>query len=110
MSKPRALLPLLLLGFSFTAVAQVYQSTDSEGNVTFSDSPTAGSQEIEVPETNVGDAVKVPEFKPEPESEPSPTPKVVVEEAAPEEAVEGNYEGGGSAYRRRHHKRYGHGR
>jgi hypothetical protein len=106
MSKPRSLFFLLLLGSGCTAFAQVYQSTDEEGNTSFSDTPSTGSTEIEIPETNVGDAVKVPE----PEPEPAPAPKVVVEETAPPEAVEGNYNNGGGYRRRRHHRRYGHGR
>ncbi len=104
MSRPRSLLILLLLGSSYTAFAQVYQSTDEEGNASFSDTPSVGSTEIEIPETNVGDAVKVPE------PDPAPAPKVVVEETAPPEAVEGNYNNDGGYRRRRHHRRYGHGR
>ncbi|MCZ6798314.1 MAG: hypothetical protein O7D36_10255, partial [Gammaproteobacteria bacterium] len=72
-----------------------------------SDTPSTGSTEIEIPETNVGDAVKVPE----PEPEPAPEPKVVEQQSAPPEAVEGDYNNGsGNYYRRRHHRRYGHGR
>jgi hypothetical protein len=108
MSKPRSLLFLLLLGSSCTAFAQVYQSTDEEGNPSFSDTPSAGSTEIKIPETNTGDAVKVP--PPEPEPKPAPAPEVTVEKSAPPEAVEGDYNNGGGYYRRRHHRRYGHGR
>jgi hypothetical protein len=108
LSKLRTLLLLLLLGSSCTAFAQVYQSTDSEGNTSFSDTPSAGSQEIVIPETNTGEAVKVPE--PTPEPEPAPEPKVVEQQVAPPEAVEGDYNNGGGYYRRRHHRRYGHGR
>jgi hypothetical protein len=105
----RALLLLLLTCLSGNAFAQVYQSTDSEGNTSFSDTPSAGSQEIEVPETNVGDSVKVPE--PSAEPEPAPKPEVVEQQAPPpEEAVEGDYDNGSGNYRRRHHRRYGHGR
>ena len=109
MTRPHTLLLLLLLGSSCTVFAQVYQSTDSEGNTSFSDTPSAGSQEIIIPETNTGDAVKVPEPKPEPE--PAPEPKVEEQQAAPTEAVEGDdNSGGGNYYRRRHHLRHGHGR
>ena len=60
--------------------SQVYRSTDADGNVTFSDQPSANSETEEIPPTNVGDAVKVP--PPTPVTEP----KVVAEEppAAPE--------------------------
>ena len=56
------------------AQAQVYQSTDEEGNVSFSDQATPDSKEIVVPEPNVGDSVEVPPPAPEPE------PEIVVEE------------------------------
>ncbi len=108
MPKPRTLLLLLLLGSSCAAFAQVYESTDAEGNKSFSDTPSAGSQEIVIPETNTGDAVKVPEPKPEPA--PVPEPKVVEEQVPPPEAVEGDYNNGSGNYRRRHHRRYRHGR
>ena len=109
MSNPRTLFLLFILSSSFTAFAQVYESTDAEGNKSFSDTPSSGSQEIVIPETNTGDAVKVPEPKPEPE--PAPKPEVVEQPATPPEAVEGDYNNGGGYYRhRRHHRRYGHGR
>ena len=108
MSKPRTLLLLLLLGSSCTVFAEVYESTDAEGNKSFSDTPSAGSQEIIIPETNTGDAVKVPETKPEPE--PVPEPKVVEQQIEPTEAIEGDSHNGGGYYRRRHHLRHGHGR
>ena len=65
-----------LLCISLTAQAQVYESTGEDGSVTYSDQPTPDSQEIVVPETNVGDSVEVPPPAPEPE----PEPEVVVEE------------------------------
>ena len=105
MSKPRSLLFALLLSLSSSTFAQVYQSTDEEGNTVFSDTPSAGSTEIKIPETNVGDAVKVPP----PEPEPAPVPEVTVEKSAPPDVVEGDNNSGGG-YRRRHHRRYGHGR
>ena len=61
-----------------SASARCYQSTDADGNIVFSDTPTPGSQEIQIPETNLGDAMKAPEpiLKPEPE----PESQVIVEE------------------------------
>jgi len=110
MSKLRTLLILLTIGLSTNSLAQVYQSTDSEGNTSFSDTPSADSQEIEVPETNVGDSVKVPEPSFEPEPEPVPKPEVVEQQAPPPEVVAGDYHNGIGYHRRRHHRRYGHGR
>jgi hypothetical protein len=59
----------VLLGAGLVAKAQVYQSTDEEGNVSFSDQPTPESKEVVVPEPNVGDSVEVPPPAPEPEPE-----------------------------------------
>ena len=72
----RLLFVLLLLSPAIPALGQVYQSTDEQGNVSFSDTPTPDSKKIVVPETNVGDSVEVPPPAPEPE----PEPEVVVEE------------------------------
>jgi len=65
-----------LLSISFMAQAQVYQSTDEEGNVSFSDQPTPDSEQIVVPATNVGDSVDVPPPAPKPE----PAPEIVADE------------------------------
>ena len=107
------LLSTAILGFCFAsqsqAQSQVYRSTDAEGNVTFSDQPTANSEKEEIPPTNVGDAVKVP--PPQPVTEPKP--KVAVEKppAAPEGRLVGIEEDSndGSNLRNRprvrHHRR-----
>ena len=73
-----------LLGFSLAAHAQIYQSTDADGNVTFSDQPTPEGKEVVVPETNVGDSVDVPPPAPEPVAEPEPEPEIKIEELPPE--------------------------
>jgi hypothetical protein len=57
------------------AGAQVYQSTDEQGNPVFSDSPTPGSEAVEVPEPNLGDAVEVP--PPPRPPEPVERPQIV---------------------------------
>ncbi len=83
MSRFLALLLPLLWGLSCVASAQVYKSTDAEGNVVFSDTPTQGGEEVKIPEANVADPVEVPEYVP-----PSPEPVVVVEQP-PLEAISG---------------------
>jgi hypothetical protein len=106
------LLSTAILGFCFASQAQaqsqsqVYRSTDAEGNVTFSDQPTANSEQEDIPATNVGDAVKVPPPAPVVE------PKVVAEEppAVPEGTMIGieKDSNDGSNWRRRprvHHRR-----
>lgn len=106
----RILLLPLLLGLSCTAFAQqVYKSTDAEGNVTFSDASSTGSEAVQVEETNVGDAVKVPKNQFEDEA-PAPKPKVTQQappQPTPEPAVnaddDNNYYVRPGAVRRHHH-------
>ena len=73
------LLGTAVLGFCFAsqsqAQSQVYRSTDAEGNVTFSDQPTANSEKEVIPPTNVGDSVEVPPPSPEPVAEPKTVAK-----------------------------------
>ena len=98
---------ILVLCFASQSQAQVYRSTDAEGNVTFSDQPTPESEKVDVPPTNVGDSVDVP--PPAPVTEP----KVVVKEppAVPAGTLVGAEEDSddGSNRRRRprviHHRR-----
>ena len=77
MSVLRILFFSALLAINFPVVAQVYKSTDADGNVTYSDQPSADSEQVDVPEPNVGDAVKVPESAPAPA--PAPEPAVAKE-------------------------------
>ena len=86
MIKYRVLLFPLLLGLSCTAFAQVYKSTDAEGNVTYSDTPSADSEAVGVEPTNVADPVKVPE-----NTSPPPEPKVVKTERPPETTTPKDY-------------------
>lgn len=57
----RILLPALLLGLCLPVKAQqVYRSIDAEGNVVFSDTPSAGSKTVDIQAPNLADSVKVP--------------------------------------------------
>jgi hypothetical protein len=111
MIKFRVLLFPLLLCFSYTAFAQVYKSTDAEGNVTFSDTPSADSEAVQVEKTNVADPTTVPENLFE---SPPPAPEVVKQQAQPEVAVEnrddddGRLRRGRAARRIERHRRYEH--
>lgn len=78
-----------LPGLILPAQAQVYQSTDADGNVLFSDQPTPASEEVKVPKTNVGDSVEVPPPAPDPVGEPKP--EIKIEELPPE--LEGELRG-----------------
>ena len=62
--------------------AQIYQSTESNGSVIYSDQPTPGSKEVAVPETNIGDSIDIP--PPTPVIVEQPEPAVMVEQAPPE--------------------------
>jgi hypothetical protein len=112
MIKRRILLFPVFLCLSCTAFAQVYKSTDEEGNVTFSDSPTEDSKAVQVEETNVADPVEVPVNT---SPAPAPEPKVIKTERAPEAPVAREYDDDGGYYGnrrviRRHHRRMGHNR
>ena len=103
------LLCTVLQGFCLTSQAQakVYRYTDAEGNAIFSDQPTAQSEEVKVPQPNVGDAVELP--PPAPVLEPKP--ELVIDK--PPAAVEGELIGvkKKSSKRRRPRKEpRGHGR
>lgn len=79
-----------LISASLSAQAQqVYESKDADGNVTFSDQPTADSEAVIVPAPNVGDSVEVPPPEPTPVLEPKP--EVAAEELPPE--LEGELRG-----------------
>ena len=79
-----AFIAVPLLGFCLAAHAQVYKSTDADGNVTFSDQPTPEGKEVVVPETNVGDSVDVPPPAPVPVPVVEPKPEIRIEELPPE--------------------------
>ena len=111
MIKFRILLFPLLLCSSYSVFAQVYKSTDAEGNVTFSDTPSTGSEAVQVEETNVADPVKVPENLFE---SPPPAPEVAKPPAPPEVTVENRDDDDGrlrrprAARRIEHHRRNEH--
>ena len=78
-----------LPGLILPVHAQVYESTDADGNVLFSDQPTPESEEVKIPETNVGDSIDVPPPAPDPVVEPEP--EITIEELPPE--LEGELRG-----------------
>ena len=89
MRKLRLLTLFLLFGLTPPIAAQVYQSTDEDGNVTFSDQPTDDSKKVTIQESNIADPVEVPPPAPEPEPEPEPD----VEETRLPENLEGDLVG-----------------
>ena len=115
MIKPRVLLLPLLLGLSCSAFAQqVYKSTDADGNVSYSDTPSAGDQAVQVEETNVADPVNVQKDE---AFVPAPEPKVTQQKTSPRPTPEpaDNAEDDGNSYyvkpgavRRHHHLRRHH--
>jgi hypothetical protein len=110
MIKFRILLLPLLLGLSCTAFAQqVYKSTDAEGNVTFSDTPSTGSEAEQIEKPNVADPVEVPANT---TPTPAPEPEVTQQQAPPQPTVETHDDdyyddlrrGRGARTLRRHHR------
>lgn len=71
----RPILFIALTACFGTAAGQVYRSTDEQGNPVYGDTPTPGSEAIEVPEPNLGDAVEVP--PPTPPPQPVERPEIV---------------------------------
>ncbi len=68
---------VVALAFHNTAWAQVYETTDAEGNPEFTDSPAAeGAEEVDLPETNLINP-------PQPESQAQSQPDTEVVEQAP---------------------------
>ena len=70
MLKFRLVLFPVMLGLSCIALAQVYKSTDADGNVIFSDTPATDSEEVEITSPNIANPVEVPAnvTAPEPEA------------------------------------------
>ena len=50
---------ILIMVFSWSVRAEVYESKDAQGNPVFSDVPTAGAEKVDLPTENIADAVKV---------------------------------------------------
>ena len=71
---------LCLIFASATPLAQVYQSTDAEGNKVFSDQPTPESIEVDVNQPNVADPVTVPDAPAEPPAASEPPPQPTTQE------------------------------
>jgi hypothetical protein len=103
MPKIVALLLPLLIGLSFTSHAQVYKSTDDDGNVVFSDTPADGGEEIQVPKANVADPVEAPAPAPS-----KPKPEVVVEETPQPEVIVIDDDDDGDIGMRQKHRRAKH--
>lgn len=57
------------LALSWGAQAEIYESTNAQGNPVFTDTPTAGAEKIDLPQENIADAVKM---SPEPMSVDEP--------------------------------------
>lgn len=73
----------LALALHGTVSAQIYESTDAEGVPDFSDTPSVGSEVVDLPQTNIVDAPpEIPEAPPVEAARPAPTP-----EAEPAEAI-----------------------
>ena len=70
---------LLLAGSS--AWAEIYETTDSEGNKVFTDSPTGAAKIVDLPEANTADGVEVP---PAPPAAPAAPARSAIPAAGPQ--------------------------
>jgi len=64
---------VIAIALSTAAQAEIYESVDAEGNPIFTDTPTAGAEEVKLQQENIADAVKVPP-RPTPETAAKPPP------------------------------------
>ena len=68
--KQRIFSAILLTALAHSSAwAEIYETTDSEGNKVFTDAPTSDAEVVDLPEANVADAVE-----PRPTETPSPRP------------------------------------
>jgi hypothetical protein len=70
---------VIAIALSAAAQAEIYESVDAEGNPVFTDTPTAGAEEVELQQGNIADSVKVPP-QPTPEPGAKPPPVKIQEE------------------------------
>jgi len=64
------------LALSCGVQAEIYESTNAQGNPVFTDKPTAGAEQVDLPQENIADAVTM-----------APEPVSVDEPAAPEQSA-----------------------
>jgi hypothetical protein len=50
----------LALVLSAAVQAEIYESTDSQGNPVFTDTPTPGAEKVDLPQGNIADSVDMP--------------------------------------------------
>ena len=76
----------MALALSWAVQAEIYESTNAQGNPVFTDTPTAGAEKVDLPQENIADAVRM---APQPEPvDASATPVAALPEPAvrPEES------------------------
>ena len=71
---------VIAMALGTAAQAEIYESVDAEGNPIFTDTPTAGAEEVKLQQENISDAVEVP---PRPTPEPGVTPPPVKSQEGP---------------------------
>ena len=81
-----SLASLLIMALSWNVSAEIYESKDAQGNTVFTDTPTAGAEQVDLPQENIADAVKVP---PQSEAMEAPaTPTTAADNAGRSNVVE----------------------
>jgi hypothetical protein len=64
---------IIVLGLSGSALAEIYETKDAQGNPVFTDTPTSAAEKVNLPDTNVADAVKeMPHSAAEAAAKPKP--------------------------------------
>ena len=67
-----ALACIIAICLSNIAMAEIYESKDAQGNTVFTDTPTGSAEKVDLPETNVADAVKeTPRATPQASAKPT---------------------------------------
>lgn len=72
---PRALAWIIAATLSGIAHAEIYESKDADGNPVFTDSPSAGSEQVELQKANIADAVEAPAETARETAAPAPSGK-----------------------------------
>ena len=85
--------PLFFLVLASSVQAEIYETVDDEGNPVFSDKPSPGAKEVELPAENIADAP--PPSKRPTEAVPQARPKQDSEQQKTREDLVGEEEKGG---------------
>lgn len=78
---------LLILLLSSAAFAEIYETTDEQGNTVFTDTPSREAEVVDLPEANIADSVE-PAPRPAAEAAPPRSPSSTKQQATDNDAGE----------------------